>query len=86
LLINFSSGYRASWATPLGGLSAELFEDNPKKWTGDHAIDPSLVPGVLFMNRQFHDDRPSLVDLAPTILGALGVPAGPAMEGKSLLS
>ncbi|MFN0072943.1 MAG: alkaline phosphatase family protein [Chloroflexota bacterium] len=85
LLVNFSAGYRVSWGTPLGGVPAGLFEDNPKKWTGDHAIDPSLVPGVLFMNRPIRGDRPSLVDLAPTILAALGVPKGPAMEGRSLL-
>ena len=56
-----------------------------KKWGGDHIIDPALVPGVLLMNRPFRGDGARLVDLAPTILAALGVAAGPAMEGSSLL-
>jgi len=85
LLANFSEGYRVSWATALGGVPKGLFEDNRKKWGGDHIIDPCLVPGVLFMNRAFRGENASLVDLAPTILAALGVPKGIAMEGGSLL-
>ena len=56
-----------------------------RKWAGDHIIDPSLVPGILFMNRPFEAEGASLVDLAPTILAALEVPSGPEMEGRSLL-
>jgi predicted AlkP superfamily phosphohydrolase/phosphomutase len=85
LMINFSAGYRVSWGTPLGGAPGGLFEDNTKRWGADHAIDPALVPGVLFMSRPFDAAVPSLADLAPTILAAFGVPAAPAMEGRSLL-
>jgi len=86
LLVNFAEGYRVSWGTPLGGVPAGLFDSNVKKWSGDHTIDPLLVPGVLFINRPFRAEEVGLVDLAPTILQALGVPKGPAMEGRSLLS
>lgn len=86
LIVNFAEGYRVSWATALGGVPRGICEDNIKKWSGDHIIDPALVPGVLFMNRQFNSAGPRLLDLAPTILDALGVPKGPAMEGESLLS
>jgi predicted AlkP superfamily phosphohydrolase/phosphomutase len=85
LMVNFNEGYRVSWGTALGGVPAGHFEDNEKKWGGDHIIDPSLVPGVLFMNRAFDGERASLLDMAPTILEALGLPKGPAMEGESLL-
>jgi predicted AlkP superfamily phosphohydrolase/phosphomutase len=85
LLVNFAPGYRVSWGTPLGGAPAGLFEDNTKRWSGDHGTDPALVPGVLFMNRPFDPEDPSLTDLAPTILAALGAPKGPAMEGQSRL-
>ncbi len=86
LVINFSRGYRVSWGTPLGGVPEGLFEDNVKRWGADHVIDPALVPGVLFMNRPFNGEGARLVDMAPTILKALGLPKGPAMEGDSLLS
>ena len=62
-----------------------LFEDNRKKWSGDHVIDPQLVPGVLFMNRPFQTAAPTLLDLAPTILDALGLEKNPDLEGDSLL-
>ena len=85
LLVNFAAGYRVSWETPLGGVPEGLFADNPKKWAGDHVIDPALAPGVLFMNRPFSADGVSLVDMAPTILAALGVPKGKLMEGENRL-
>jgi bisphosphoglycerate-independent phosphoglycerate mutase (AlkP superfamily) len=69
----------------MGGVAAETFEDNRKKWSGDHIVDPSLVPGVLFLDRPFHGTSARLEDLAPTILGALGVTKGLAMEGSTLL-
>lgn len=85
LLVNCAGGYRASWQTALGGVPHSLFEDNVKSWGGDHIIDPALVPGILFVNRAFHQIDPSIVDLAPSILAALGVPRGAAMEGENLL-
>jgi predicted AlkP superfamily phosphohydrolase/phosphomutase len=86
LLVNFAAGYRVSWGTPLGGVPAGLFEDNTRKWGGDHVVDPCLVPGVLFMNRPFGQEEAGLTDMAPTILGAFGLAKGPAMEGKNLLA
>ncbi|SIO64907.1 Type I phosphodiesterase / nucleotide pyrophosphatase [Singulisphaera sp. GP187] len=86
LLVNFSRGYRISWGSSLGGVGEGHFEDNRKKWSGDHIVDPTLVPGVLFMNKPFDGKDAALLDLAPTILNALGVPKGAAMEGKSLLA
>lgn len=86
LVVRFAEGYRASWATALGGIPADLFEDNVKKWSGDHIVDPDLVPGVLLMSQPFAGAQARLVDLAPTVLSALGVQRGAAMEGENLLS
>ena len=47
ILVDFAAGYRVSWASSLGGIAEAQFEDNVKKWSGDHIIDPDLVPGVL---------------------------------------
>jgi predicted AlkP superfamily phosphohydrolase/phosphomutase len=85
LIVFCAEGYRISWGTALGGVPRGQFEDNVKRWSGDHIIDPSLVPGVLFINRPFHGASARLVDMAPTLLAALGVPKGQAMEGISLL-
>jgi predicted AlkP superfamily phosphohydrolase/phosphomutase len=85
LLVDFAPGYRVSWSSSMGGVAHGQFEDNVKKWSGDHIIDPDHVPGALFMNRPFRTEGARLLDLAPTILDSLGVPIGPAMEGKTLL-
>src|ERR1043166_1905317 len=86
LLVLFAEGYRASWTTGLGGVGEGLFEHNTRRWGGDHIVDPALVPGVLFMSRRFDTRSPGFLDLAPTILAALGVPRGAAMEGSDLLA
>lgn len=85
LLINFASGYRTSAWSALGGVAEQVLEDNVQRWSGDHVFDPELVPGVLFMSRPFDAEGVSLLDMAPTILDALGVEKGPAMEGRSVL-
>lgn len=86
VLVNYARGYRVSWSSSLGAVAAGAqFEDNTRKWSGDHAVDPAVVPGVLFMNRPFRADGASLVDLAPTILEALGAPSNEPCEGQSLL-
>ncbi|MGH7696006.1 MAG: alkaline phosphatase family protein [Gemmatimonadaceae bacterium] len=84
IMVGFAAGYRASWTTALGGIPAVLFEDNVKRWGGDHIIDPALVPGVLFMNRAFDGSGARLVDLAPTIIRALGAVVPGVMEGRDL--
>ena len=85
VIVNYAAGHRVSWSSSMGGVAAgSLHEDNTKKWSGDHCIDPALAPGVLFMNRPFRCDAARLIDLAPTILEALGVAPGPLMEGSSL--
>ncbi|MCK7482410.1 MAG: hypothetical protein M0C28_38775 [Candidatus Moduliflexus flocculans] len=48
LIIGYNEGYRASWDGVTGIVDATVIEDNAKAWSGDHCIDPALVPGVLF--------------------------------------
>ncbi|MDZ7790993.1 MAG: alkaline phosphatase family protein [Xanthomonadales bacterium] len=50
LVVGYHRGYRASWQTTLGAIPEPLMEPNRQKWSGDHCIDPALVPGVLFSN------------------------------------
>lgn len=47
LVIGYAPGYRASWQTTLGGVPDAMIEDNTRNWSGDHCIDPSIVPGIL---------------------------------------
>ena len=54
-----------------------MFEDNAKAWSGDHCIDPRLVPGVFFCNRAIDTDEPALIDIAPTALRLFGIEPPP---------
>ncbi len=85
LLVNFADGYRVSWGTAHRAVPAGLIGANTRRWSRAPLIDPELVPGVLVSSRPIRTEHPRLVDLAPTILAALGVPRGDAMEGEALL-
>lgn len=50
MVVGYERGYRASWQTTLGAIPEPLMEPNRQKWSGDHCVDPALVPGVLFAN------------------------------------
>lgn len=84
LLIGFNKGYRASWETAVGQVTEQVFHDNKKAWSGDHCIDPSLVPGVLFCNRKIESGNPRLMDIGPTTLDMFGVSVPEYMDGKVL--
>jgi predicted AlkP superfamily phosphohydrolase/phosphomutase len=74
LIVGYARGYRASWQTTLGGVTAALIEDNLQPWSGDHCIDPAGVPGVLFTS--FQPDKPvaGIADVAEMILRHLPTP------------
>ena len=86
LIVGYHRGYRASWATCLGGLTDKVLLDNDSAWSADHCADAAELPGVLFCNRPLQADAPSLVDLAPSILAGFGLPVPPAMEGKNVFA
>jgi predicted AlkP superfamily phosphohydrolase/phosphomutase len=83
-VIGYNAGYRTAWTSATGVVAGEIFEDNPKAWSGDHCVDPALVPGVLFSSRTIDHDDPSLLDIAPTALRLFGIDPPPYMEGTSL--
>ena len=51
LLVNFWPGFRVSWQSAVGACANALMEDNTRRWSGDHIIDPDAVPGILLMNQ-----------------------------------
>jgi predicted AlkP superfamily phosphohydrolase/phosphomutase len=73
LLVGYAEGYRASWATALGGVPEALIEDNAKKWSGDHLIEPSLVPGVLFTSFPLEKELTSIGDVPRLVKDSLGL-------------
>lgn len=86
LIVGYNHGYRVSWDCATGIVAGPLFEDNVKAWSGDHCVDPRLVPGVFFCNRPIDVTDPSLIDIAPTALRLFGIEPPGYMEGRALWS
>jgi predicted AlkP superfamily phosphohydrolase/phosphomutase len=86
LLIGYNGGYRISWDGATGMVSGPVFQDNVKSWSGDHCIDPRLVPGILFCSRKIDTEKPALVDIAPSALKLFGLDPPDHMDGKPLFT
>ena len=85
LIVGYNRGYRASWETAIGQVTEKTFHNNTKAWSGDHCIDHTLVPGVLFCNRPVKTAEPRLIDIGPTVLEMFGIPVPKYMDGKPLV-
>jgi predicted AlkP superfamily phosphohydrolase/phosphomutase len=83
LIVGYGDGFRASWDSVTGRVTRHIFEDNEKAWSGDHCVDPRLVPGVLFSNRKIVDEKPAIVDVAPTILRLFGLDLPMHFDGRA---
>jgi predicted AlkP superfamily phosphohydrolase/phosphomutase len=87
LIVGYAPNYRA-WVggTPLGGAtSRSVVMDDKTPWSGDHQMDPSIVPGIFLSNFKCRISNPRLIDIAPTVLQLMGLPASSDMDGHSLL-
>lgn len=85
LIIGYNEGYRVSWDSVKGEVNKVVFYDNEKAWSGDHCIDPRIVPGVFFCNQRINTENPSIKDIAPTALELFGLEIPAHMDGHSLI-
>ena len=72
-----------SWEAAIGKTTDGVFHANTKAWSGDHCVDPSLVPGILFCNQKIAAENPRLIDIAPTVLSMFGLDVPDYMDGKA---
>ncbi|MFH0980035.1 MAG: alkaline phosphatase family protein [Planctomycetota bacterium] len=84
LMIGYNEGYRVSWEAAIGDITGAVFHDNAKAWSADHCLDPRLVPGVFFCNRDLDCPNPRIMDLGPTTLDLFGVDTPGFMDGRPL--
>ncbi|MCY2951282.1 MAG: alkaline phosphatase family protein [Planctomycetota bacterium] len=85
IIVGYEAGYRCSWECARGQVSDTILKDNSRLWSGDHCVDPELVPGVLLCNAPLESKRPRILDIAPTVLGVFGLGRSPPMQGSCLL-
>ncbi len=86
LLIGYEGGYRNSWECATGALTPEVFTDNTKSWSGDHCVDPAIVPGVFFCSRPIVAERPHILDLATSVIRLFGHEPPAEMKGRFLFA
>jgi len=84
LLVGYNHGYRISWDGASGVVGGPVFEDNDKAWSGDHIVDPRIVPGILLSNYEVNREDPHIADLAATALTLFGVRPPQHMDGRTL--
>ncbi len=86
ILVGYEGGYRNSWACATGSVTATVFEDNTKSWSGDHCVDPSIVPGVFFCNQAITQENPHIADIPFSILSLFGQTPPRHMQGRMLFA
>jgi predicted AlkP superfamily phosphohydrolase/phosphomutase len=86
LLIGYEGGYRNSWECATGAVTTSVFSDNTRSWSGDHCVDPDIVPGVFFCNRRIATERPRLIDLPVSIVELFGQKRAGYMQGEMIFA
>ena len=86
LVVGYNSGYAGSDPSTLGEITEAVLEDNTSRWSGNHLIDPRLVPGVLMTNAPLREGEHNLTDVTASILDHFGVRPLPGMVGTSFLA
>ncbi|MFW6198266.1 MAG: alkaline phosphatase family protein [Acidobacteriota bacterium] len=77
LIVGYAKGTRGSGEDALGGIAAEVIEDNTDDWSGDHIMDHRTVPGILAVSRSLERQATSLQNLAASILAEFGIEGFP---------
>jgi len=84
LIVGYDVGYGASDQTTLGEITAQVIADNTSRWSGNHLMDPEVVPGIVLTTRKIVGEGYDLLDVTATILAWYGLPPNQGMTGGSI--
>jgi predicted AlkP superfamily phosphohydrolase/phosphomutase len=73
LIVGYAKGTRCSNGSALGATSGPVLSDNTDAWSGDHCMDHTTVPGILFSNRPLEVPVERLQDLGAAVLAEFGL-------------
>jgi bisphosphoglycerate-independent phosphoglycerate mutase (AlkP superfamily) len=85
--VGYNLGYRVSWESAVNYVNnngGDLFSDNTRMWSGDHAFTQEAVPGIFFSNKKIKINDPTLADISPTVLSAFGIKREAFIDGRDL--
>jgi predicted AlkP superfamily phosphohydrolase/phosphomutase len=83
LVVGYDVGYGTSDQSTLGEITEDVIADNTSRWSGNHLMDPEVVPGILLSNRKVTGQGYGLTDVTASILALYGLPMNEGMSGKS---
>jgi len=86
LVVGYDAGYGCSDDSTLGTVTAAVVEDNIHGFTGNHLMDPEVVPGILLVNRKLSASGHDLMDVTATLLAQFGVRPADGMVGTPFLN
>lgn len=84
IVVGYNIGHRVSWESTVNYVGDQIFSDNLKMWSGDHALTREQVPGIFFSNKKISEADPSLIDISPTVLSVFGIEPPSFIEGRNL--
>jgi predicted AlkP superfamily phosphohydrolase/phosphomutase len=86
LVLGYSAGYGPSDASAVGTWAEDVVAPHVRGFSGHHAVDYKLVPGVLLSTRKLPPGPGRLQDVTVTVLSEFGIPPVDGMTGRSLRS
>jgi len=84
IIIGYNLGYRVSPESAVNYVNDTICSDNTRMWSGDHSFSRVFIPGIFFSNRKIEAEKPSIMDISPTILSAFGINKPAFIDGKDL--
>ena len=83
LVVGYARGTRGSDDSALGMVPRAVLTDNTDAWSGDHCMDPDVVPGILLVSRPLRREAASLETLASALVAEFGIENFPDIgDGK----
>jgi len=84
IIIGYNMGYRVSPESAVNYVNDTICSDNTRMWSGDHSFSRVFIPGIFFSNKKIESEKPSILDISPTILSAFGIKKPGFIDGKDL--
>jgi predicted AlkP superfamily phosphohydrolase/phosphomutase len=87
IVVGFNAGYGNSEKSTLGDVvdAPVIYDNTGHDFTGNHLMDPSVVPGILLSNLPIVGSGHDLTDVTATLLHHFGVAPGSGMIGQTFL-
>jgi predicted AlkP superfamily phosphohydrolase/phosphomutase len=86
IVVGYDKGYGCSDESTLGEVKEAVIEDNLSRWSGNHLMDPEVVPGILVSSQKLPGSGYALPDVTATLLAHYDVPFPAGMEGKDIFA